>query len=744
MILHYFKMALHQLYRVKWQALVSVLGMGAGLILFAVCNSFLRSELAANREFATYDRLVCPTYYRDGKPLGNQIIFKGEGVWDKLVESPMVDGVVFSRGWAACLVSASDGVELNARLVCYEGEFSKVFPMELVEGTMAPFDDDNKSIIISKAFAERIFGTSTNVIGKEINVVRVEGTDIGEPLRVVAVVKDYRKSTGSALGEFDFILNAKSSSAKPLTNTNPYYRIYLTMRSMDELEALNNISEKERWSEYDMSNSMRRVEDSPLCFNHISDFNRTEIKVFLVVSIAGFAILLVSIVYILNLFIGLFMLRAKELKLRNFLGAGYISNSLLLFAELLVVTLCSLIVSTIFCDILYKVVDVDAYLVLSKVQIIQHLLHYSLLLLALFMVVSVISVFMVNKVRNSKHRVKNVTLAVQFFITLLFLATSLIFNSVLADRINSVAPYISETQMKQILVMRAPAPYEKFSMFKSDIESMPQYSVAWRDTRYGMFEERLLSKYLVNVDYLKMLNLPGSENLNEGDKFCYITKDMESAVDENGNIMLDNEVFTVTHVIGGNSPRESVVYLPSNGWEPNRCELFIKINDEYSFKDGYERVCEQINKYYAMNNSMIATFYLQTVGGDVPVFMTISFCAMVISLLITVSGIVGTITLDTDRRKKEVAIRKINGAGFKQIYWLFAKLYFRIYVIVALLVTFIIFYVINLQLLGEFISVSLLEWIAVYLFAALVIFISICSKIYQVARINPSELLRAE
>jgi ABC-type antimicrobial peptide transport system permease subunit len=200
----------------------------------------------------------------------------------------------------------------------------------------------------------------------------------------------------------------------------------------------------------------------------------------------------------------------------------------------------------------------------------------------------------------------------------------------------------------------------------------------------------------------------------------------------------------VTHVIGGNSPRESVVYLPSNGWEPNRCELFIKINDEYSFKDGYERVCEQINKYYAMNNSMIATFYLQTVGGDVPIFMTIAFCAMVISLLITVSGIVGTITLDTDRRKKEVAIRKINGAGFKQIYWLFAKLYFRIYVIVALLVTFIIFYVINLQLLGEFISVSLLEWIAAYLFAALVIFISICSKIYQVARINPSELLRAE
>ncbi len=744
MIVHYFRVALRHLNKVKWQALISVLGLGAGLILFAVCNSFLRSELAANREFATYDRLVCPTYLRDGNPIGYNINFRGEGVWDKLVESPMVDGVVLDRGMASCLVSASEGVELNARFVCCEGEFSKVFPMELVQGTMAPFDNDSKCIIISKAFAERIFGTAVNVIGKEINVVRVEGTDIGEPLRVVAVVEDYHKSYGSVLDEFDFILNAKSSSAKPLTNVNTYYRIYLTMRSMDELQALNNVSEKERWSEYDMLNSMRRVQDSPLCFCHISDFNTNEIKVFSVVSIAGFTILLVSVVYILNLFIGLFMLRAKELKLRNFLGAGYISNSLLLFVELLVVTVCSLVVSIIFCDILYKVINVDVYLALSKAQIIQHLLQYSLLLLALFAVVSVISVFGVNRVRNSKHRVKNVTLGVQFFITLLFLAIFLIFNSAYTDKINSVAPYISETQMKRILVMRAPAPYEKFSMFKSDIESMPQYSVAWRDTKYGIFEETLLSKYLVNVDYLKMLNLPGAENLNEGDKFCYITKDMESAVDENGNIMLDSEVVKVTHVIDVYSPGESVVYLPSNGWDPNRCELFIKINDEYSFKDEYERVCAQINKYYVVNNSIIGTFYFQTVGGDVSFFMTIAFCAMIISLLITVSGIVGTITLDTERRKKEVAIRKINGAGFKQIYWLFAKLYFRIYIIVALLVTLILFYVNNIQLLSQFVTVSLLEWIAVYLFAALVIFLSVCSKIYQVSRINPSEMLRAE
>ena len=35
----------------------------------------------------------------------------------------------------------------------------------------------------------------------------------------------------------------------------------------------------------------------------------------------------------------------------------------------------------------------------------------------------------------------------------------------------------------------------------------------------------------------------------------------------------------------------------------------------------------------------------------------------IVSLLITLLGVYSTITLDTERRQKEVAIRKVNGAG---------------------------------------------------------------------------------
>lgn len=46
-----------------------------------------------------------------------------------------------------------------------------------------------------------------------------------------------------------------------------------------------------------------------------------------------------------------------------------------------------------------------------------------------------------------------------------------------------------------------------------------------------------------------------------------------------------------------------------------------------------------------------------------------------VSLIITLLGVYSAITLDTERRQKEVAIRKVNGAGLKQIIILFARTY---------------------------------------------------------------------
>ena len=61
---------------------------------------------------------------------------------------------------------------------------------------------------------------------------------------------------------------------------------------------------------------------------------------------------------------------------------------------------------------------------------------------------------------------------------------------------------------------------------------------------------------------------------------------------------------------------------------------------------------------------------------------TILFFAIV-SIIITLLGVYSSITLDTERRQKEVAIRKVNGAGMSHIIWLFTRLYITLLMVTA-------------------------------------------------------------
>ena len=66
-------------------------------------------------------------------------------------------------------------------------------------------------------------------------------------------------------------------------------------------------------------------------------------------------------------------------------------------------------------------------------------------------------------------------------------------------------------------------------------------------------------------------------------------------------------------------------------------------------------------------------FYDNQVEG-LNVLRNLFIVCAIISLLITILGIYHSIQIDTERRQKEVAIRKVN-AHISDIYWLFGKSY---------------------------------------------------------------------
>ena len=117
-----------------------------------------------------------------------------------------------------------------------------------------------------------------------------------------------------------------------------------------------------------------------------------------------------------------------------------------------------------------------------------------------------------------------------------------------------------------------------------------------------------------------------------------------------------------------------------------------------------------------------------------------------VSLIITLLGVYSAITLDTERRQKEVAIRKVNGAGLKQIILLFARMYIYLLAFSAI-VAFPLCYII-LQLWKKmyivFFNDGPLFWIAIFMGVAAITILTIIFRILKIAKSNPAEVIKNE
>ena len=123
----------------------------------------------------------------------------------------------------------------------------------------------------------------------------------------------------------------------------------------------------------------------------------------------------------------------------------------------------------------------------------------------------------------------------------------------------------------------------------------------------------------------------------------------------------------------------------------------------------------------------------------------ILFFAMV-SIIITLLGVYSSITLDTERRQKEVAVRKVNGAGIRHIIWLFARLYIALLVVTAIISFPLVYMVLQWwkQIYTVFFNCGCWFWTGIFLSVVMVTALTIWFRIMKIARINPVESIKNE
>ena len=139
--------------------------------------------------------------------------------------------------------------------------------------------------------------------------------------------------------------------------------------------------------------------------------------------------------------------------------------------------------------------------------------------------------------------------------------------------------------------------------------------------------------------------------------------------------------------------------------------------------------------------------YIRNRDKDMRQFLSLFWLFAGIALIITLLGIYSAITMDTAMRRKEMAIRKINGAKARHIAASFARLYIVLLLITATIafsLTFILFNTGEEAGIREVFDFGFLFYGSIFLLMAVFVTLTVGVQIWRISRIEPASVVKAE
>jgi ABC-type antimicrobial peptide transport system permease subunit len=115
-----------------------------------------------------------------------------------------------------------------------------------------------------------------------------------------------------------------------------------------------------------------------------------------------------------------------------------------------------------------------------------------------------------------------------------------------------------------------------------------------------------------------------------------------------------------------------------------------------------------------------------------------------VCIIISVFGVFSLISLSCEERRKEIAIRKINGATMKDILAMFFKTYFSLLIIGAI-IAFPIGYYIMKQWIEKYVKqtdISAWIYLSIIFIMAFVIVLCVGWRVYKASVENPAEVIK--
>lgn len=787
MIVHYLKVAIRNLLKYKVQSVVSILGLAVGFVCFSLSLYWIHYEMTYDHYRPDVDRIYMVRTndeYAEGKISArvpySLAAYLTQHFPDIEIAAPfhlISERVSLNDKYQDAIFSSADSAWMN------------LMDIRIIKGNrnfMLP--EDNAEIAITEKAAKKWFGTE-DPLGKEVKMFR-------RTKKICAVV---RAEDIHTCFPFELIGNPELGRTWWYITWNMLIKVKPDV-NIEELESKINANLPAELKQVTSTRKtgIERIVLTPLSQLHYAkDFRDDKeagitFQYIIYFSIAGMLIIACALINYLTLFLNRMRVRQREMALRMIHGANIRSLISLLTVEFLLLLVCSVTTGFLLIEIC-----LSPFIELTEIDAPKSSLYGEAFLfiglISLVILAAIIGLLYVlyhrslhQSLRHDAGRrtgslLRKGSLVLQLFVCLSFIGCTVLINqqldylrhrdlgmeiknrgtfSVMRDidytpivKKMKTLPMITEIMQPDycpiVSQLIAIGQFDNWEGLDAPLDTpIPVNLFLGKEDFFRFYGITLLagewlddfSTYediIINESLARRMGWNPQEAIGKHIIKSYITYTVVGVVKDchygAPTLPIPNTGFLVGEQMGLMQRSAGILFKYKEGtWNECREALEFLYHTECS----PEKILRLNSEEEVYNN------YLRS---EEMLTHLLSFASLV-CILTAMFGIYSLVTLTCEQRRKEIAIRKVNGATVWSILFLFFREYLGLLCIAALF-AFPITYVIIKQWILNYVrqvSISPAPFIVIFIGLALIVMAGISWRVWKAANENPAEVIKNE
>ena len=789
MITHDLKVAIRNLLKYKVQTGISMLGLAAGFICFVLSAFWIHYEMSYDQFRKDADRLYL-VRVNDGFAEG-RITWRVPVPLGAYLQEHFPEIESFAPFTTYEYRVKVEGRYEKAILSSADSAWVQMMDVQLVDGNRNFMQQRSKEVAITEETAKAWFGHE-NPLGKELEIRTDDKRTIGAVVRVnnrhtnfpIALMGDPRKDrtwwnqTWMMLVKVEEGTDIPALEAK-ISENLPYELIHPNEVRNTGIERLYLTP----LTELRYAKDFRNQSEGGITFRYIVYF-----------SVTGLLVILCALMNYLTLFINRMQVRKREMKLRLVHGASIQSLVRLLGLEFLLLLIGSFLIGMLGMEILFpaflELTGTDA----GRTSLYGEALLFLILISVLLLGVAIGVIYGIQRrqlqgsgngesERRFRTWIRKGSIVFQLFICMLFMTGTQWMNRQLdylrqhdlgmelhnrgyfaLDRTENTSPFVEKLKQLPMITEVLPADYRPLV---SDIGTTVGQIYQWEGLEQKLDVPMPINLFVGDETLARFygLTLLAGEWLNEFSSYgeIVINESLARRMGYTPEEAIGKHLITIlqtpNQVIKGvvkdfqyTSPTEQV---PNTGFiiGDEMGLMLWKNGILFRFKEGTWDACrtaiEQLCRKEAPDKEITLVneeeSYNKYLQSEAMLARLLAFASLV-CMLVAIFGIYSLVTLTCEQRRKEIAIRKVNGATVRNILSLFYREYI-VLLLLAALPAFPLAYILVKHWIETYtrqMPIPIAPALGVFLVLLLVVGLSISWRVWRAAHENPAEVIKRE